>query len=235
MSSKNFLKFSCLSLGVLFTFCFSIVGQDFQNDFNQDYSNSYYEQKVSLFEILSDSPKDIIFLGNSITDMGEWAEIWQSLYVKNRGISSDITAGVIARLDHIIKGKPEKIFIMIGINDIARNIPENIILQNYEHILNEFVAGSPDTQIYVQSILPTNNRFTEYKNHQNKTEIINRVNLQLEALCKRLSISFIDLNSYFSDDDGKLHEAFTNDGLHLNGKGYMQWKKVLEEGGYCCD
>mgnify|MGYP000061554644 CR=1 FL=1 len=68
------------------------------------------------------STDEIIFLGNSITDIGEWTEVWQDIHVKNRGISGDNTFGVLARLDEVVSSKPSKIFIMIGINDISKNI-----------------------------------------------------------------------------------------------------------------
>ena len=54
---------------------------------------TYYDQRELLFESLPTSQSDIIFLGNSITDGGEWAELFQNPDCKNRGISADITAG----------------------------------------------------------------------------------------------------------------------------------------------
>ena len=38
--------------------------------------------------------------------------------VRNRGISGDVTDGVLLRLGELIKYKPTSIFIMIGINDL---------------------------------------------------------------------------------------------------------------------
>lgn len=54
--------------------------------------------------------KILFFLGNSITNGCEWAELFQNKNVKNRGISGDICMGVYDRLDPIVKGKPAKIF-----------------------------------------------------------------------------------------------------------------------------
>ena len=49
------------------------------------------------FEELPVTSKDIIFLGNSITNGCEWAELFQNKNVKNRGISGDICMGVYDR------------------------------------------------------------------------------------------------------------------------------------------
>ena len=87
---------------------------------------TFYDQRATLFEVLPTSKKDIIFLGNSITNGGEWAELLGNPHVKNRGISGDRTDGVLDRLHVITKGKPAKIFLLIGINDLSggRSIEE---------------------------------------------------------------------------------------------------------------
>lgn len=202
-----------------------------QNTYDTSYSSSYYQQKLSLFRLLPDTKNEIIFLGNSITDIGEWVEIWQNKNVKNRGISTDNTFGVLARLDEVLSSNPAKIFIMIGINDIARKTPDSIIIRNYKKIICRILKESPATKLYVQSILPTNNTFTEFKGYQDKDEHIRFVNTALQQYCQLQKINFIDLYSVFLDSTGKLDKQYTNDGVHINGSGYMKWKQVLIEKG----
>ncbi len=196
------------------------------------YMSTYYEQKVTLFRLLPDTKKEIIFLGNSITDIGEWAEIWNNKKVKNRGISGDNTFGVLARLGEVLSSAPSKIFIMIGINDIARETPDSIIISNYKKILKSIQAQSPATKIFVQSILPTNDNFTEFKRHQQKTAHIIVINKVLEQYCVANKIIYVDLYSSFLDQDKKLNRQYTNDGLHINGAGYLKWKEILIQKGY---
>ena len=203
-----------------------------QNLMDTTYSSTYYQQKVTLFRLLPDTKKEIIFLGNSITDIGEWAEIWESARVKNRGISTDNTFGVLARLDEIVSSYPAKVFIMIGINDIARETPDSIIISNYKKIIITIKTASPRTKIFILSILPTNNDFTEYKRYQNKTAHIIAVNNALENYCKEDKMIYIDLYSLFSNEENKLSKLYTNDGVHINGAGYMKWKNILLERGY---
>jgi len=194
---------------------------------DSSYLTTYYEQKVSMFRLLPDTKGEIIFLGNSITDIGEWAEIWNNIQVKNRGISSDNTFGVLARLDEVLSSRPAKLFIMIGINDIAKNIPDTVILKNYQKIIDRVAKESPTTKLFVQSILPVNKAFTDFKNHQNKDEHIVWVNGQLQTYCNEKGIRFVNLYPHFLEENSQLSKQYSNDGLHLNGAGFMNWKSIL--------
>ncbi len=191
------------------------------------YKTTYYEQKVTLFRLLPNTKGEIVFLGNSITDIGEWAEIWQNKKIRNRGISGDNTFGVLARLDEITSAKPTKVFIMIGINDIAKETPDAVIIANYKKIINRIQSESSKTKIIVQSLLPTNNDFTEFKRHQNKTAHVLFINAALENYCKENGLVYVDLYTAFLDENNKLDKKYTNDGLHINGYGYMMWKEIL--------
>jgi lysophospholipase L1-like esterase len=195
------------------------------------FKTTYYEQKVTLFRLLPNTKGEIIFLGNSITDIGEWAEIWQNKKVRNRGISGDNTFGVLARLDEVTSAKPAKVFIMIGINDISKETPDSNIITNYKKIISRIQNESPKTKIIVQSILPTNNDFTEFKRHQNKTEHIVFINTTLQNYCKEKVLVYVDLYTVLLDENKKLNKKYTNDGLHINGYGYMKWKEILVEMG----
>jgi lysophospholipase L1-like esterase len=226
------MKLFICQLLLVFLLLFAGKGLTAQKQVDTGYRSTYYEQKVTLFRLLPDTKNEIIFLGNSITDIGEWAEIWQSKHVKNRGISGDNTFGVLARLDEVLSSKPAKVFIMIGINDIAKETPDSAIVSNYNKIISRIKNESPKTKIFVQSILPTNNNFTEFKKHQNKTEHVVAVNYALKQLCASMQITYVDLYSSFLDAEGKLDKQYTNDGLHINGYGYIKWKEVLQQQGY---
>ena len=59
----------------------------------QKYS-TFYVQRASLFSKLAITPKDIVFIGNSITNGAEWSELFPQKRVKNRGISGNTSEGV---------------------------------------------------------------------------------------------------------------------------------------------
>lgn len=191
-----------------------------------------WELKVGQFKSFPNSSKDIIFLGNSITAGIDWMELLGRTDVRNRGISGDITFGILERLGEVTEGRPSKVFILIGINDISRNIPDSVIIGNYQKIIHRIKKESPSTKIFFQTLLPVNNEFTQFKNHYNKDEHILHVNDELKKLAEKERIGLIDLYPHFLNADKKLDKKYTIDGLHLNAEGYKVWKDILMKDHY---
>lgn len=194
------------------------------------FHNYYYDQKRSLFESLPLSQSaPVVLLGDSITNCGNWDELFPNQNIINRGISGDITLGVLDRLNEIVKRQPKKVFIMIGINDVAINNSTARILENYQKILTKIKTDSPQTIIYIQSLLPTNGTFTTFKNHQGKMDIVQQINKELATLALKNQVHFINLFPHFLDEKGQLDAKYTNDGLHLLGTGYQLWARLITE------
>lgn len=188
---------------------------------------TYYHQRVLLFRALPQTEGDIIFLGNSITDGGEWSELFADLKIKNRGISGDNTTGVLHRLDEIYKRKPAKVFLLIGTNDLARNISPDSVVKNILWIAALLKEKSPQTKLYVQSIFPVNEKFGKFTGHASKTLQIKEVNKLLWNQAPQYGYHYQDVFSALTDSTGRLSAAYTNDGLHLTGPGYLKWKETI--------
>lgn len=215
-------------LGLLLTIFISISVCS-QEKWDSTFRPNNYAMKVEQFRGYTNSSKDIIFLGNSITAGTDWMELLGDDRVRNRGISGDITFGILERLDEVTEGKPAKVFILIGTNDIARNIPDSIILENYRRIIRRIKAESPSTKIYFNTIFPVNNEFTPTRNHFNKDEHILFVNAELAKICQYEKVVLIDAHAHFLNTDKKLEKKFTYDGLHLTPEGYKHWAILLKK------
>lgn len=187
-----------------------------------------YHIKVKQFQGYPNSQEDVIFLGNSITAGTNWNELLGLQNARNRGISGDTTFGILERLDEVTEGKPSKVFVLIGINDIARNYPDEVILKNYKRIISRIIEESPNTEIFIQSILPVNNTFTKYKNHYNKDNHILAINKELKRIANNYNANFIDIHPYFLDEENRLDRKFTEEGLHLNALAYKTWAEILD-------
>lgn len=227
------MKYLIKSIASVFCFfCFAGNRINAQQKIDSSFHFYYYDQKLSMFDAMDAENNCIVWLGDSITDGGEWSELFKKKKTANRGISSDVTYGVLNRLYNIKKLKPSKVFVLIGINDVARNIPDSLIIKNYSRIIDTFLLQMPNTTLYMQSLLPTNNSFTNFKNHQNKTDRILFINNALKSVCHDKNVTFVNLYDEFLDKEGKLDAKYTNDGLHLIGAGYIHWKNILLKNKY---
>lgn len=192
----------------------------------------YNYQKRSLFNVLPVSSKDIVFLGNSITDGCEWAELFNNRHIKNRGISGDRSSWLLERIDSLVKGHPKRLFLMIGTNDLAAGAAPAEVAANVRKLIERFKAESPWTKIFVQSILPVNGQdfaHLKHKNHWDRGAEIVETNRLLEALALEMEVTYLDVYSVLADDRGLLDRRYTNDGLHLMGEGYLVWRDAIKQ------
>ncbi|MES2651118.1 MAG: GDSL-type esterase/lipase family protein [Bacteroidota bacterium] len=227
---KPFLTKSFLAINlIIFLSAASLFAQTVKWD--STHRPGKYVEQVLKFRADPTVKKGYIFLGNSITAGTDWAKLLSLPQAKNRGISGDITFGVLERLQEVIDRKPAKVFILIGINDISRNIPDEVILSNYKKMISRIREGSKKTQIYFYTLLPVNSSFEKFKNHYGKDEHILYLNDQIRKFTAK-NVNVIDLYPAFLDKDNHLRAELTKDGLHLIPEGYQVWKTVLEQGGY---
>lgn len=170
----------------------------------------------------------IVFLGNSITKVGKWQELLADKTIINKGISGDITTGVLARLDDCLAAKPEKIFVMIGVNDLKIGKAIDTITANQKKIIAKIKTLSPKTKIYMQSTLPVHENMLAdiYKRLNNKD--ISQMNVALKQLCKQMKVGYIDLYAIMLDENSQLKKSWSTDGLHLKPDAYEAWVAYLK-------
>lgn len=178
-----------------------------------------HARKVSFFEIFPLNNNDIVFLGDSITQGGEWAELFPGLTVKNRGIGGDTTTGVLERLHQITDGQPSALYINIGTNDLTHGPDQrDTSYRQYQEIVARVQKSSPSTRVYLQSLLPRG------RVYRSQVEVFNS---EIQRLATEMGVAYIDLYSHFLDPDGSIADKFSNDELHLNGQGYLLWQSLL--------
>jgi lysophospholipase L1-like esterase len=176
----------------------------------------------------------VMFLGNSITEMGDWKKWTGDSTVLNRGISGDVTFGILDRMEEILRHQPSKVFLLIGINDIGKDIPDAVIVDNIMKIAAAFKAGSASTKLYIQSILPLNPDIKGFPQHYDKQEHVLNTNKLLAEACQKNGLTFVNTHDLFTDQKGRLEESLTADGLHLKpgGEGYAKWVAYLRSKKY---
>ncbi len=139
----------------------------------------------------------------------------------NQGISGDTTAGVLQRLSFFADTNPESIYLMAGINDLRRGASDRQVLSNLRQIMTTLRIQHPETQIFVQSLLPNSIGISNTR--------IRNLNRQVAQIARQEGVGYLDLYSQFADENGGMIADFTTDGLHLNDRGYAVWQTVLRD------
>lgn len=183
--------------------------------------NPSYVERISLYSVYGKQGK-IVMLGNSITERVDWAELLNRDDIINRGIGSDVTEGFLNRMEYIYKINPKICYIMGGVNDIARNVPQDITVHNIKKIIEDLkqhnIIPVLQSVLHVADTYPNNVVFNQK---------IGSMNVELEKVAGESSICFLNLNTILSSDNQLIKEYVLKDGIHLNGPGYDKWRTIL--------
>lgn len=201
---------------------------------DSNYANPYYQQRVEYFGKMPHVKNEVIFLGNSITERGEWQEILAGYRypVVNRGVGGDNSFGILARMDEVLAGKPRAIFLMDGINDLFRGLPYEVSINNYRRIIRKIKRESPKTKIYIESALPINESMTTAAYTKGRNVKVPGLNERIAQLAKEENITYINIVPLFADGQGNLRKDVSPDGVHLKASAYIDWVKYLQEQKY---
>ena len=122
--------------------------------------------------------------------------------------------------------KYDKIYIMLGINEVGTGTPDTF-LQQYCVVINRIKQLQPQAVIYIQSIM----HVTQSKDDANTSVSnvnINARNEKLKTLADNVSVFWLDENEVFDlAGTGKLNPEYTSDGVHLKAKYIQLWVKYL--------
>jgi lysophospholipase L1-like esterase len=168
---------------------------------------------------------DTVFLGDSLTESFDLMQFFGRTDLRNYGISGNTSGDLPHRLDEILKAKPSKLFLMIGVNDLYQGVEVEEVFSNIKTILNRFSLETPETKLFVQSTLPVNETSLFLDDRLNP--VINNLNSMLKEHCLKNNLQFIDLHNEFLDENGQMDSRYTNDGVHLTQQGYVLWSELI--------
>lgn len=175
--------------------------------------------RYDAFKACKTDNNSIVFIGNSITNMGAWMEQFGSNpNFRNRGNSGCYSFESLDELESVLVGRPAKIFVMVGTNDIGgqTGTPESIAL-NARIMIERVRHESPGTEIYITSCFPSKNG---YRNLEN----LGKTNELLKEVCQETGTPYVDL---WDDLMGITTGELSADNLHVNAKGYYIWSQKI--------
>ena len=175
---------------------------------------------------------DMIFIGDSIVEYYPLQELLGTAKtIVNRGIRGYQTGLLLDNLDaHLYGDAVDQIVLLIGTNDIGKDIPMNEALDNLEGVIQSLNRDYPLSQIKLVSILPVNEG-EEYKQtvYIRTNEKIREWNQAYEALASAyMQVDFVPIYDSLTDSKGQLQSAYTTDGLHLSVAGYQALSDALK-------
>ncbi|HEY0715350.1 MAG TPA: GDSL-type esterase/lipase family protein [Polyangia bacterium] len=182
----------------------------------------YYRNKYSEFWGEPVVAGSTIFVGDSLTEQHDWSSFCRKP-VLNRGIGADTSLGIHFRLGEMIRHRPQMLFVMAGIADLRIGRSVDRILEAHANILTQMGKASPQTKLFVQSVLPIN---PDLFGREIDPSNVSRINDGLRALSAKHGATYVDIYSRLQES-GTLARRFTNDGVHLTDAGYREWEAAL--------
>jgi lysophospholipase L1-like esterase len=202
----------------------------------KDVTNKNIALKQNFFHELNQlaSKGEIVFAGDSITEGYQLHEFFPGIKcLYNRGIGGATSTQLLDRIDaHIIDLEPSKLFLLIGINDLANNCSVEETADNVRLICKRIVEACPCTKIYVLSVYPVDTSLDEFAEFFGPTNRTTQSVCHLNELIKENSESiqnttYLDIYHELSSQEGSIVKEYTVDGIHLSAAGYRKVSSFL--------
>ena len=174
----------------------------------------------------------IIFIGDSIIEYYPLQELLgTSKTIVNRGIRGYQTGLLLKNLDaHLYGDAVDQIVLLIGTNDIGKDVPMMEALNNLESVIQIISRDYPLSQIKLVSILPVN----ESENFKQtvyirKNDTIKAWNQAYQELASAyMQVEYVSVFDKLLDQEEQLKSDYTTDGLHLSVSGYQALSETLK-------
>lgn len=179
---------------------------------------------------LAGQPVDVVFMGDSITEM--WRVAQPALFtggVVNRGISGQTSAQMLVRfMPDVIALKPRVVHLMCGVNDVAGNTgpttPADLL-----NTINAMIdlARAHGITVVLGTLMPVTG-LPWVPAVQDPRGRVMTLNAEVRALAERRELILADYFAVLADGAGALKAELTRDGVHPTGRGYAVMRPVVD-------
>lgn len=168
----------------------------------------------------------VVFYGDSITKGFPLNKHFLGVNLLNKGVSANKVSNALDRIGEVTGSKPDKVFIMLGTNDLWTNTDTKTTIGNYKKIITTIKSECPYADIVVQSVLPFGRKATD-RNPYVKNDAVDKLNAELQNLAKRHGVSYIDIGKLYKDSEGNLSAQHSGDGVHISAGSYSLWANYI--------
>ena len=137
----------------------------------------------------------------------------------------DTEAGKMPLLDAMAKQEFDKIYVMLGVNELGWNGTE-IYHNQYAKLIDRLREDHPDSLVVLQTLIPVSAKQEAKKSYVNNTRIA-AYNEVIRQLAEEKQCPYVDVAAAMTDEQGCLRSDGTSDGVHLNTKGCKAWLEYL--------
>lgn len=177
---------------------------------------SIHDQKVPVHQSLT-GQVDVVFLGDSLTHWGEWAETLPDLRLANRGVAGDTVVQVRARLAAVFQLRPDTVVLTVGTNDIWEGAEPLTIMGQYRPLAD--AIRSSGAQLIAVGVPRAGRLLPSAALFNSKAQELNAL---VSHYCTENGVKFCTI-----DPDGPVDHLRAADGVHLNGEAYLAWSRTL--------
>lgn len=169
---------------------------------------------------------DIVFLGDATTDNWDDAgEFFPGLPYANRGIAGQATPEMLLRFrKDVVELRPLAVVIMAGGSDVALGLPIEETRRNLASMAD--IARAHEIDVVFASNLPAND-YAQTRAGERLPGRLEELNAWIKGYALSSDNGFIDYRPAVCDEQGLLRREFSEDGLHLNARGYVAMKEVF--------
>lgn len=158
-------------------------------------------------------PRDRVWSGQTGTVLFETVNTARCVYIRCENRSYTV-AEAAARF------RPAILVVTVGVSGGAGRLPKSVFVGIYRELITSIRQASPETRLYVQSVLPLSDRSVKHYKKLTK-EAVAEANGWIAELCRELSVPYIDTHPLLTDENGYLKPEYQNDEcLHLTAAAY---------------
>ncbi len=177
--------------------------------------------RLTYYNMANDCFGDAVFLTSG--SLGVTNSQW-GLY-EPKAVHPSYQGQKVTVADGIAKCGRKKVYLMLGINDMAYYTRPDLFAQ-FKSLTDSILEKSPDVTFYIQSVTP----MTGDKNGTTN-DAINEYNALISQYCCQKGWYFIDVASVLRDENGLLPGKYCSDadgmGIHFTDAACEVWKEYL--------
>ena len=185
---------------------------------------------------------DAVILGDSISsilehycyssgDLGEAMFLCPTSYSVHNAVSGELTIWLQGQSHSVEEAiqltGASKVFIMLGVNDVAREGGVAKTMELWQIMLDRIREKNPDVTFYIESCFPVY-RYAAYLEDGNG--VIDGYNEELKQFCADNGCVYVDIARFFKDDANALADVYCSDQyVHITNEAAALWAQLLRD------